>query len=153
MMTRRRGFEKLREYENDETVKLPVRSTKGSAAYDLYAKESATIKSGEKHKFKLGVKAYMQEDEALFIITRSGNGTKRRVTLANNIGLIDSDYYDNEDNEGELIVMLANDGTDDFEVKPGDRIAQAFFQKILLADDDSVLAKMRKGGFGSTGSN
>ncbi len=150
MEKRNRGFEPLRaQHDNDELI-LPRRMTSGSAAYDLFSLEDTDIMPGRKHAFRLGIKAYMQGDEALFIITRSGNGAKRRITLANNVGCIDSDYYDNPDNEGEIIVMLVNDGTENFKVRKGDSIAQAFFQKILFVDDDCPLDKNRKGGFGST---
>ncbi|MFP4195555.1 MAG: dUTP diphosphatase [Candidatus Woesearchaeota archaeon] len=152
MVKKIRGFEKISTETDNEQVKLPVRSTAGSAAYDLYSPVELTVPAGYTAKIKTGVKVYMQSDEGFFIITRSGNGTKRRVTLSNNVGLVDSDYYNNEDNEGEIIVFLANDGEDDFEIKQGDRIAQGYFQKILLADDDKTIMDSRTGGFGSTGS-
>ncbi|MGM5481557.1 MAG: hypothetical protein ACQESE_04055 [Nanobdellota archaeon] len=151
MGERLRGFELVTRAKDNDDFKLPVRSTAGSAAYDFFSPVEMVIKPREKGKIETGVKVYMQQDEGLFIITRSGNGTKRRITLANNTALIDSDYYDNESNEGEIIIMLANEGDEDFEVKVGDKVAQGYFQKVLFADNDRSLAETRTGGLGSTG--
>lgn len=149
-MNKIRVFELVSRVKGDDDYKLPVRGTENAAAYDIFSPVSFTIKPGEKFMVQTGVKSYFQVDEGLFIITRSGNGAKRRVTLANNVGLVDSDYYNNENNEGEIILALVNDGDDDFVVTKGDRIAQCWFQKVLLADDDKTIG-VRKGGLGSTG--
>jgi len=151
-MTKIRGFEIINKNKNNQEYKLPIRGSKNAAAYDIFSPIEFTIKPGDKFMLKTGIKSYFQEDEALMIITRSGNGAKRRITLANNVGLIDADYYNNKDNEGELIVALVNDGKEDFNVKKGDRIAQCWFQKILLADNDTTMGT-RQGGLGSTGGN
>ncbi|MGM5480336.1 MAG: dUTP diphosphatase [Nanobdellota archaeon] len=151
-MDRQRGFEYVSRIQDKSIFSLPKRSTKHSAGYDMFSPESFTLNPGEKYAIKTGIKTYMQPDEALFIITRSGNGAKRRITLANNVALIDSDYYNNEKNEGEIIVTLVNDGDTIFNVEQGNRIAQCFFQHILLADDDSFdTGATRQGGLGSTG--
>lgn len=149
-MTRLRGFEFVSRVKDDPNYKLPIRGSYNAAAYDFFSPISFIIKPGEKFMIKTGIKSYFQNDEGLYFITRSGNGAKRRVTLANSVGLIDSDYYNNSDNEGEISLALVNDGDEDFVVNIGDRIAQAWFSKVLLVDDDNTLGS-RKSGFGSSG--
>ncbi|MBN1175365.1 dUTP diphosphatase [Candidatus Woesearchaeota archaeon] len=149
-MDKIRGFELVSRVEGNSDYKLPVRGTKNAAAYDFFSPISFIIKPGEKISIQTGIKSYFQADEGLYIITRSGNGAKRRVTLANNVGLVDADYYNNSGNEGEIILVLVNDGNLDFAVEKGDRIAQCWFQKVLFADDDKTIGT-RSGGLGSTG--
>ena len=67
------------------------------------------------------------------------------------MGIIDSDYYNNPDNEGEIKLILYNLGDEDVIVEKGERIAQGLFTKYLVADGDNIKTK-RLGGFGSTGS-
>ena len=98
-----------------------------------------------------GVKAFMQLDEALLLLNRSGN-PKKGLVVANGVGLIDSDYYNNEDNEGLIFVPFLNYTTKDVEIKKGDRIAQGVFTKFLITNDDKLYKKNnRSRGFGSTG--
>lgn len=98
-----------------------------------------------------GVKAYMQEDECLQIYNRSSN-PKKGLIVANGVGLVDSDYFDNEDNEGLIFVPFINYSSVDVIIKKGDRIAQGVFSKFLKTDDDDLVEKnVRNGGFGSTG--
>ena len=149
-MDRVRGFEFVSRVDGNPDYRLPMRGTEHAAAYDIFSPISFTIRPGEKIMVHTGVKSYFQPDEGLFIITRSGNGVKRRVNLPHSVGLIDADYYDNESNEGEIIVALVNDGDDEFSVNVGDRIAQCWFQKVLFADNDESIGT-RQGGLGSTG--
>ena len=93
----------------------------------------------------------MQQDEIFNIITRSGNGTKKGLIIRNQVGLIDSDYYSNPKNNGNIEVCLQNTGTLPIVINIGDRIAQGWFSKILLADNDKYLLEKRIGGHGSTG--
>ena len=69
--------------------------------------------------------------------------------MANSIGLIDSDYYENEDNDGHFFFAYFNCNDHDIEVKKGDIIGQVVFSKYLVVDKDSATGT-RKGGFGST---
>ena len=89
-------------------------------------------------------------DEVLYLYSRSSMGYKYDVTLSNSVGVIDSDFYNNEDNEGHFKVKLINHGTKDFEVKIGDRIAQGVFMKYLTVDDEEEIINERTGGIGST---
>ena len=69
--------------------------------------------------------------------------------MANSIGIIDSDYYNNESNEGHFYFQYFNFSDHDLEVKKGDVIGQVIFQKYLTVDNDQSEGT-RKGGFGST---
>ena len=134
-----------------ESIELPKRSTKKSAGYDIRSIEEGIIKPGEAKVFKTGVKADMNDDEVLLLMIRSSLGFKYNIELANNVGVIDSDYYNNPDNEGHFALKLINHGDKDFKVEVGDRIAQGIFVKYLTVDDEEEIKSTRKGGFGSTG--
>ena len=134
-----------------ESIVLPKRSTSKSAGYDIRSITSGTIKPGESMVFKTGLKVSMNDDEVFYIFDRSSLGYKYDISLSNSVGVIDADYYNNEDNEGHFSIKLINHGEKDFEVKVGDRIAQGVFMKYLCVDDEEKIDKKRKGGFGSTG--
>ena len=151
-MERKRGFEIAKGFEN-AGVNLPVRKTKYSAGYDIEAVEDTIIPSFKKGMkptlIKTGLKAYMMEDEVLILANRSSNPGKKGLILANSIGVIDSDYYGNPDNDGHIMFAFFNIKDEDIEIKKGEAIGQGIFQKFLTVDDD-VAQGERKGGFGST---
>lgn len=151
-MEKIRGFEIAKGFE-DKGINLPIRKTKYSAGYDIEAAENTVIPSFKKGMkptlVKTGLKAYMGEDEVLILANRSSNPGKKGLILSNSIGVIDSDYYGNPDNDGHIMFAFYNIKDEDIEVKKGDAIGQAIFQKFLVTDDD-VAAGERKGGFGST---
>ena len=97
-----------------------------------------------------GLKAYMPEDEVLILANRSSNTFKRNLALPNGIGVIDADYYNNPNNEGEIFVQMINYGVRPLHIKKGDRIAQGIFIKYLKTDDDDPISRKRVSGFGST---
>ena len=97
-----------------------------------------------------GVKSYMGDDEFLQIANRSSNPLKNFLVLTNGVGIIDSDYYNNPENEGHIMIQLLNFGLTDKHIKKGDRIAQGIFLPFLKADNDSAETE-RTGGFGSSG--
>ncbi|MBD3949776.1 dUTP diphosphatase [Tuanshanicoccus lijuaniae] len=97
-----------------------------------------------------GLKAYMQDDEYLQIINRSSNPLKRFLVLPNSVGIIDSDYYNNEANEGHIFVQMLNFGLVDQKIKKGERIAQGIFTSFLKIDSDAGGQGVRTGGFGSS---
>jgi len=134
-----------------DAIELPKRSTKTSAGYDIRSIEEGIIKPNEAKIFKTGLKVSMNDDEVLQIYSRSSQGYKYNVCLVNSVGIIDSDYYNNDDNEGHFSVKLINFGDSDYEVKVGDKIAQCIFVKYLTVDDEEEIVKKRKGGIGSTG--
>ena len=155
-----RKFEKIsfeqfkKDVSNDKklynSIELPKRSTKKSAGYDIRSIESGIVKPNEAKTFKTGLKVSMNDDEVLYIYSRSSHGYKYNVCLMNSVGVIDADYYNNEANEGHFQVRLLNLGDKDFEVKIGDRIAQGVFMKYLTVDDEEIIKNDRKGGIGST---
>ncbi len=137
---------------SDKGVVLPKRATQHSAGYDISAAEDITISGKSFAVIPTGIKAYMQNDEYLGIHIRSGLSIKKGISLLNDEGIIDSDYYDNPDNEGHILIALLNNSDDVLVIKKGDRIAQGIFKKFLLADSDST-EKNRVGGVGSTDGN
>lgn len=152
MMSKKRGFEIAKGYENME-INLPERKTKYSAGYDFEAAEDCVIpafKLGQKPTLvKTGIKAYMESDEVLILANRSSNPGKKGLILANSIGVVDSDYYENPDNDGHIMYAFFNFKAEDVEIKKGERIGQAIFQKYLVTDNDIAQGE-RTGGFGST---
>jgi len=132
-----------------ESYSLPKRSTKNSAGYDFEAVYDYTLKPGEIMKIPTGIKAIMEDDDVLFIIDRSSMGFKYNVRMCNQVGVIDADYY-NSDNEGHLWIKIQNEGTKDYIVKKGDSMIQGIFMKYLKTDDDIESESVRNGGFGST---
>ena len=91
----------------------------------------------------------MEPDEVFLLLVRSSMGFKYNVRMCNQVGVIDSDYVDNSENEGHMWIKLYNEGEEDFVVKKGDKIAQGIFIKYLKIDNDSTVSK-RNGGIGST---
>ena len=149
---RLRGFEIAKGFE-DKNINLPKRSTKNAAAYDVEAAEDVTIPPYT-HGIKptlipTGLKAYCGDDEWYMLANRSSNPGKKKLVLANGIGIIDADYYCNPDNDGEFMFAYYNMGTEPLEIKKGERIGQVVFQKFLIVDND-VAEGERTSGFGST---
>lgn len=151
-MKKIRGFEVAKGFE-DKGINLPVRKTKFSAGYDVEAAEDTIIPSFKRENkptlIKTGIKAYMADDEVLILANRSSNPGKKGLILANSIGVIDKDYYGNPDNDGHIMFAFYNIKDEDIEIKKGECIGQAIFQKYLIADNDSAEGE-RTGGFGST---
>lgn len=181
---KRRGFEVVNDY-SEKDINTPKRSTKNSAGLDIEAAEDIIIPSLIKNHFSgvldiaglnkvedadliektikkyvkptmipTGLKAYMQNGEVLKIYNRSSN-SKRGLMMANNVAIIDQDYYNNSGNEGHIFVPMWNLGLDDVSIKKGERVAQGIFEMYLTpdeADDDNDGTQTtRSGGFGSTG--
>ena len=151
-MERVRGFEVAKGFE-DKGINLPIRKTKYSAGYDIEAAEDVIIPSFKKGinptLIKTGIKAYMQDDEVLYLYNRSSNPKKKGLILANSVGVIDKDYYGNPDNDGHIMFAFYNIKDEDVEIKKGETVGQAVFQKYLVVDDDNAEGT-RLGGFGST---
>jgi dUTP pyrophosphatase len=91
----------------------------------------------------------MEEDEVLYICNRSSGPKKLGLVLANSIGVIDADYADNPDTDGEIMFAFYNFFPFDITIKKGDKIGQGIFQKFLRADNARIGGD-RVGGFGST---
>lgn len=176
-MTKQRGFEIVTAYQENK-IKMPVRATHQAAGYDFEAAEDCLVpaiwkallknkqSSNEKDDFSLGeenrrylkstlvptgIKAYMGHDEFLQLANRSSNPIKNQLLLPNGIGVIDSDYYNNESNEGHIYFQFINYGIKDYLIKKGDRIGQGIFLPFLKADNERATDTNRSGGFGSSG--
>lgn len=146
--------EKMREFEfvsriTEKDFNLPCRATKNSMAYDFYSPENFELKPGERYLLKTGVKAKMNANEGLILNVRSSMG-KKGIMLCNTLGWIDSDFYNNEDNEGEIGLFFYNYGNDTWKVLKNDKIAQGMFINFLTTHNDNATGE-RAGGFGSTG--
>lgn len=142
-----RGFQ-LISTETDVSL-LPRRETANAAGYDIKAQVDVTVKPGEIKLIPTGLKAYMTEDEVLYLYDRSSNPRKKGIILINSVGVIDSDYYNNPDNEGHIMGQVMNITDKDVTITRGERIMQAVFSKFLKTDDDFAEGT-RTGGFGST---
>lgn len=156
--TKKIGFEVVREEEfvKFETVfdtvlkpQIPKRGTSKSAGYDFHTPIDFTLEPGNQIIIPTMIKAYMGYDQVLTMHIRSSIGIKKNVILTNCTGIIDSDYYSNEDNDGNICLALLNLGNETVHFRTGDRIAQGIFMKYLITDDDKS-DLTRKGGIGST---
>lgn len=145
-----RFFEVVRDdcRKNSGDIKLPTRATEYSAGYDFFSPVDIIIEPQESVMIWTDVKAHMYYDNALIIIPRSSMG-KQPIMIANTVGLIDNDYYGNEDNDGNIGFRLLNLGKTPYEIKAGDRIGQGIFIKYGTVKNDNTISK-RSGGFGST---
>ena len=114
--------EKFIQYGQTE-FKMPRRATKYSAGYDLYSPIDITIKPGESEMIWTNIKATFNPNEVLMIFVTSKMG-KKHIMLANGTGIIESDYYNNISNDGNLGVRLINLGKEDYCIKVGDKIGQ-----------------------------
>ena len=179
-MNRVRGFEVVKKYQ-DQGLTLPRRQTLASAGYDIEAASDITIPSiwtlNFVRIFRLirngheliesdrlaaekvlkpilvptGIRAEMDPGWVLLLFPRSSLGFRHGLRLSNTVGVIDSDYYDNPNNEGEIFVQVLNYGVRPLHIKKGERVAQGIFIKYLKTDDDEPISSQRMSGFGSTG--
>ena len=133
-----------------DSIKLPKRATMGSAGYDFFVPIDLDIVPNTTVKVPTGIRCKMKKNYVLQIYPRSSLGFKYRLQLDNTVGIIDSDYY-NSDNEGHIFIKITNDTHEGktIELKQGDGFAQGIFNKYYLAKENRVNTK-RNGGFGST---
>lgn len=129
----------------EEGIQLPKRSTKHSAGYDFFAPENITIHPGESATFDTKVACELDDDKVLMLYVRSSYGIKYGVTLANNTGIIDSDYFPNN-----IMCKLVNNGDKDLVISKGDKFMQGVIIKYYTTEDDNADG-IRDGGIGSTG--
>ena len=168
-MEKIRGFEVCKGFKNSN-INIPERKTMHSVGYDFEAAEDTVVPSiwttvfnnfakflkGSKEfeeikptLIKTGIKSYFQNDEVLFLANKSSLPFKKGLVKANSMGIIECDYYENEDNDGHLMFEYYNFFPTNTVIKKGDVIGQGFFQKFLVADNDKA-SGIRTGGFGST---
>lgn len=148
-------FESYRDYkmlgdvnEIYGNIKLPTRSTSHSAGYDISIPYGMELEPGETIKIPTGIRCYMDNNYVMLVYVRSSVGIKKRCILLNGTGVIDSDYY-NADNEGHMFIALKNDGDKSVTFEAGDRICQAVFVPFGITVDDNADG-VRTGGIGST---
>ena len=149
---KQRGFEIAKGWE-DKEINIPKRKTKHAAGYDFECAEDITIPSFKKGMapslIPTGIKAYMKDDEVLYLYNRSSNPKKKGIILANSVGVIDKDYYGNPENDGHIMFAVYNIKDEDITIKKGEAIGQGVFMKYLIIDNDNATGT-RSGGFGST---
>ncbi len=133
-----------------DNIKLPKRATTGSAGYDFFAPCDITLGPGETVKIPTGIRVWIEDGWVLKIYPRSGLGFKFRLQLNNTVGIIDSDYY-NSDNEGHIFCRITNDSNENktLSLKQGDGFCQGIFVEFGITLDDEADGT-RNGGFGST---
>ena len=129
---------------------MPARATRGSAGYDFYSPLEFTLEPGKTIKIPTGIRAEMEEGWVLKLYPRSGLGFKYRLQLNNTVGIIDSDYF-NSDNEGHIMAKITNDSKENkvLQLKAGDGFMQGIFVQFGITVDDEAEG-VRNGGFGST---
>jgi len=149
-----RGFEFVARvrHETDLFLQLPSRKTTFSAGYDFFLPKQTCFEPGQSYKIRTGIKAFMLPDEYLALYIRSSLAIKHNLILKNCTGIIDSDYYNNPDNEGEIIVCIENIGDRALLLDAGSAFAQGIFCKYMIASNDANISEraVRTGGIGST---
>lgn len=138
---------------NKSDLKLPKYETSGSAGMDLLANVETpmTLEPMERKLIPTGLFIEIPEGYEGQVRPRSGLAIKHGITLINCVGTIDSDY------RGELCIPMVNLGSEAFEIKKGDRVAQLVicqYKRVELVDVEEITESERgHGGFGSTGVN
>ena len=140
---------KLKIKKLNSNAVIPIYQTKEAAGFDLHSIEDVILKIGERKLISTGLAFEIEYGYEVQIRPRSGLAFKYGITVLNTPGTIDSDY------RGEIKVLLINLGEKDFEIKKGDRIAQAIVTPVIQAEIVEVESLSEtdrgSGGFGSTG--
>ncbi len=133
-----------------DAIKLPLRATEGSAGYDFFAPEDVKLEPGEQILIPTGIRVRIEAGYVLMLFPRSGLGFKYRLQLNNTAGIIDSDYY-NAENEGHIFCKLTNDTKDGktVSIQAGSGMVQGVFLPFGITEDDAA-DRLRTGGLGST---
>lgn len=134
--------------EYDQII-LPVRSTSGSAGYDIACPVNITIPGGCSRTIPTGLKVQIEEEWCMLLFVRSSAAIKKGLELQTGVSVIDSDYFDNPDNEGHIFIGVRNTSTRPILITAGERIAQGVFV-IYGKTVDDMAAGQRSGGIGST---
>ena len=140
------GIDIITEIYND--IKLPKRATKGSAGHDISIPFATSISPGHTLKIPTGIRCKMDDNYVMLIFPRSSLGIKKGMIILNTIPVIDSDYYE-ADNEGHIFICIKNTSDNIMLLNAGDNIVQAVFTEYGVADTKCIKTK-RVGGIGST---
>lgn len=133
-----------------EDIKLPRRATSGSAGYDFYLPVDISLYPNDTLLIPTGIKVELDKSKVLEIYPRSSLGFKYRMKICNTVGIIDADYYNNESNEGHIMIKIENCGNEMIKLAAGSAFAQGIIKEYFLVDDDEPREKVRVGGIGST---
>lgn len=139
-------FERVSKYPN---AVIPYRATEHSAGYDFVAAEGVYVRPHSISLIPTGIKCQLEPEYYLQLALRSSTPKKKGLMLANGIGIIDADYYNNSDNEGHIMFQVYNFTDDTVEIEAGERIGQGTILRYYITEDDNATGK-REGGFGST---
>lgn len=141
-----RDFEKIsfKQFQKDvcddielyNQYELPQRDSEYTAGYDFFLLESLSIKPNEIKMVPTGIKSFFEKDEVLLLVVRSSMGFKYNIRLCNQVGVIDSDYYNNKDNEGHIWIKIQNEGKEKVVFKKGESIVQGLYLKYLTTYSD-----------------
>lgn len=140
-------FEKVSRIDD---VKLPERATANSAGYDFFAPEDITLPAKTLTRVMTGIKCELRPYMVLILANRSSNPSKKGLYLANGVGIVDADYYNNPDNEGEIGFEFYNNSEEDIIISKNEKIGQGIITTYVRVEDDKAVGS-RAGGFGSTG--
>ena len=139
--------------DNNKEKKVPFYASQGAAGMDLSAclEESITLKPLERALVPTGIAISLPSEKyGAFIFARSGLASKHGITLANCVGVVDSDYT------GEIKVAFVNLSNNEYTIENGERIAQMVIMEVNQANftvvDELAKTERGSGGFGSTGS-
>lgn len=132
--------------EEWDVIKLPVRATTGSAGYDFFMPLDLSAVSKDSFVFPTGIRCRIAPGWVLMCMPKSGLGFKYGTALDNTIGVIDSDYY-NSDNEGHIMAKMHSDKP--VQIQQGKSFMQGVFLPFGITEEDACDG-VRNGGFGST---
>lgn len=131
-------------------TKIPMRGTKSAAGYDFYAPYDIVVPPhGLSKLVHFNIKAIMPQDMFLFLRIRSGLSVKHGL-MVHCSGIIDADYANNPDNDGNIGAMFINSSDEEYVIKKGERCMQGIFLHYGITDGDNASGN-RGGGYGSSG--
>lgn len=131
-------------------TKIPIRGTKSAAGYDFYAPYDIVVPAhGLSKLVHLNIKAIMPQDMFLFLRIRSGLAVKHGL-MVHCSGVIDADYANNADNDGNIGAMFVNSSDEEYVIKKGERCMQGIFLRYSKTSNDNANGS-RDGGYGSSG--
>lgn len=135
----------------DSSLPLPEYQTEGSVAFDLYARMKTVVPSWSPTIIPANIIVEVPEGYFLMLASRSSTPIKKKLMIANSIGVIDQDYHGDKD---EIGIQVLNFSDNDVIVEKGERIAQALLVKIAKVESFEEVESIKetsRGGFGSTG--
>lgn len=139
----------VKRLDHGQGLDLPAYATSGAAGMDVVSAEDVTIAPGARHAVATGLAMAIPPSFEIQVRPRSGLALKHGISVPNSPGTIDSDY------RGELKVILINLGSEPFEIRRGDRVAQLVLAPVVQAGwvevDELDDTARGAGGFGSTG--